>query len=169
MGGKADCATNCLRWTYCNFMQKSAGQSYKTRCTVGYGCERAPTELQTASRFPLILAPEGLVVCSAPRRRAADLRALDWGAPAARSMASMATTQTTLEFDEELLRQLRTHVARSGRSEAAVVQEAVRRYLDSLAGLERVVRRMQGRGHLDEAEGLALAYGELHAMRSERR
>ncbi|MGH8899965.1 MAG: hypothetical protein ACRDZ4_23745 [Egibacteraceae bacterium] len=81
----------------------------------------------------------------------------------------MATTQTTLDFDEELLRRLRTHVARSGRSEAAVVQEAVRRYLDSLAGLERVVRRMQGCGHLDEAEGLALAYDELHAMRSERR
>ncbi|MGH8896784.1 MAG: hypothetical protein ACRDZ4_07115 [Egibacteraceae bacterium] len=81
----------------------------------------------------------------------------------------MATTQTTLEFDEELLTQLRAHATRSGRPEAAVVQDAVRRYLDSLAGLERVVRRMQGSGHLDEAEGLALAYDELHAMRSERR
>jgi len=85
------------------------------------------------------------------------------------SIISMATTRTTLEFDEELLAQLRTDVARSGRSEAAVVQEAVRRYLDSLAGLERVVRRMQGRGHLNEAEGLALAYDELRAMRFERR
>ncbi|MGH8886428.1 MAG: hypothetical protein ACRDYX_14885 [Egibacteraceae bacterium] len=81
----------------------------------------------------------------------------------------MATTQTTVEFDEELLRELRAHAVRSGRPEAAVVQDAVRRYLDSLSGLERVVRRMQGSGHLAEAEGLALAYDELHAMRSERR
>ncbi|MGH8909749.1 MAG: hypothetical protein ACRD0K_25470 [Egibacteraceae bacterium] len=81
----------------------------------------------------------------------------------------MATAQTTLELDEEFLAELRAHAARAGRAEAAVVQEAVRRYLGALAGLARVVGRMQSHGHLDEAEGLQLAYEELHAMRAERR
>lgn len=81
----------------------------------------------------------------------------------------MARTETTLPLDDEVLAGVRAQSLRSGRPEYEVVEEALRRYLaDDVEGLEGVVRRIQGRGDLDEDESLDLAYSELRALRAER-
>jgi hypothetical protein len=76
----------------------------------------------------------------------------------------MTRRKTTLYLDNELLQAASEWAARTGRKQNEVVEDALRSYL----GLNAVVRRIQARGDLDEDESLALAYGELDAVRAER-
>jgi len=76
----------------------------------------------------------------------------------------MTRRKTTLYLDDELLRATAERAARSGRQENDIIEEALRRYF----GLEAILRRIQGRGDLDEDESIVAAYGELDALRAER-
>jgi predicted DNA-binding protein len=86
----------------------------------------------------------------------------------------MADRQQT-EINTVLLEQLRRRANELGRTEAEVLEEAVRRYLErpgTLAELfERVNRGQEERGvePLSEEEAMRLAVEEQHAWRRERR
>ncbi len=86
----------------------------------------------------------------------------------------MADRQQT-EINTVLLEQLRRRANELGRTEAEVLEEAVRRYLErpgTLAELfERVDKGQEGRGvePLSEEEAMRLAVEEQHAWRRERR
>jgi hypothetical protein len=80
----------------------------------------------------------------------------------------MATRPLTVELDEELVLAARAEASRQGRSEAAVVEQALREHL---ARQESVTDRVWDRNRdqvLSEDEALALAYDELKATRRER-
>ncbi len=83
----------------------------------------------------------------------------------------MAEKQKT-EIDAGLLEELRRRAEQQGRSEADLLDEAVRSYLErSLAGLlERMERGRHERGiePLSEEEAMRLAVDEQHAWRRER-
>ena len=85
----------------------------------------------------------------------------------------MAEKQKT-EIDAGLLKELRRRAEQQGRSEADLLDEAVRSYLErsrSLTGLlERVERGRRERGvePLSEEEAMRLAVDEQHAWRRER-
>lgn len=80
-----------------------------------------------------------------------------------------------IEVNTVLLEQLRRRANELGRTEAEVLEEAVRRYLErpgTLAELfERVDRGQEERGvePLSEEEAMRLAVEEQHAWRRERR
>lgn len=73
----------------------------------------------------------------------------------------MAGNAITVTVDDALLAELRELAASTGRDEAEVVEDAVRRHLASRHGLQTVLARMQESGDTDEAEALADAYDEL--------
>lgn len=86
----------------------------------------------------------------------------------------MADKQKT-EIDSKLLEELRHRAEQQGRSEAELLEEAVRSYLErphhSLTGLlERMERGRRERGvePLSEEEAMRLAVDEQHAWRRER-
>lgn len=71
----------------------------------------------------------------------------------------------TVELDEDVFLAARAEAAWQGRSEGAVVEQALREHLDrqeSVTGEVWVRNRDQSLG---EDEALALAYGELKAKR----
>ncbi len=78
----------------------------------------------------------------------------------------MATAKKKVTFylDEDVLRAARVRAARDDRRDSEVVEAALRSYL----GFD-VVERVWARSDLDEAEAMALAVSEIHAMRDEKR
>jgi hypothetical protein len=91
-----------------------------------------------------------------------------------------------MEIDDRLLEAVRKVAAEQGRDERALIDEAVRRYLDApsaslVESLRReqelrqerefvaLLGRMSSRFDLDEDEALALANTEIRAMYEERR
>lgn len=85
----------------------------------------------------------------------------------------MAERQRT-EISTELLESLRRKAEDQGRTEADVLDEAVRRYLERSGSLDELLRRIeQGRRDrgvesLSEDEAVRLAVEEQHAWRRER-
>jgi predicted DNA-binding protein len=85
----------------------------------------------------------------------------------------MAERQRT-EISAELLESLRRKAEDQGRTEADVLDEAVRRYLERSGSLDELLRRIeQGRRDrgvesLSEDEAMRLAVEEQHAWRRER-
>ncbi len=77
----------------------------------------------------------------------------------------MRKTRTTVTLGEDVLRAVKIRAARNGKRDSEVIEESLRRDL-GLEGLEDVWARVRP---APEAEGLAVADAELHAMREERR
>ncbi len=72
----------------------------------------------------------------------------------------MAKVRTTLTIDEEVLRSVKVHAARTGKGDSAVIEEAVRRDL-GLDGLEHLWKRSD----MDEEEATELAVEAQHRTR----
>lgn len=81
----------------------------------------------------------------------------------------MARRRTTVELDEQLLNAADAEAKRTGRSEADVIEDALRRHFEGRrpSVVDQVWARNAGSA-LSEDEALALARSELRAMRSER-
>ncbi len=85
----------------------------------------------------------------------------------------MAERQST-EVSADLLEALRRRAEDQGRTEADVLDEAVRRYLERSGTLDELLKRIeQGRRNrgvepLSEDEAMRLAVEEQHAWRRER-
>jgi Ribbon-helix-helix protein, copG family len=77
----------------------------------------------------------------------------------------MPKTRTTVTLEEDVIRAVRIKAARTGRRDSQVIEEALRRDL-GIGGLEDVWARVTP---ALEAEGLALADAEIHALREEKR
>jgi hypothetical protein len=77
----------------------------------------------------------------------------------------MATTRTTLTIDEDVFRAVKIKAARTGKRDSQVIEESLRRDL-GLTDLEDI---WAGVRPAPEAEGLDLAYAEIHAARREKR
>ena len=75
----------------------------------------------------------------------------------------MAKVRTTLTMDEAVVRAVRARAARSGKSESAVIEEALRHEL----GLDLLDRLWDGAA-LDERQADALARDAQHATRRAR-
>jgi hypothetical protein len=84
-------------------------------------------------------------------------------------MEGMARRRTTVELDEQLLEAAHVEAERTGRSEADVIEDALRRRFDARrpSVVDQVWDRNSGDA-LSEDEALALAYAELKQMRTER-
>jgi len=72
----------------------------------------------------------------------------------------MAKVRTTLTVDEDVLRAVKVHAARSGKGDSEVIEEALRRDL----GLD-LLERLWERNRLTEPDALALAVEAQHAAR----
>lgn len=77
---------------------------------------------------------------------------------------AMARTEADVRIDAALLEAVRQRATRSGRQEAEVVEDALRRYL-GLDGLLEEIWAANAEG-LSEDEAMELAYSELRAARS---
>lgn len=77
----------------------------------------------------------------------------------------MPKTRTTVSLDEDVFRAVKIKAARTGKRDSQVIEDSLRRDL-GLDDLESIWAKVRPVG---EAEGLELAYAELHAMRKERR
>jgi hypothetical protein len=77
----------------------------------------------------------------------------------------MATTRTTLTIDEDVFRAVKIKAARTGKRDSQVIEESLRRDL-GVGALDDIWAKVNP---APEEEGLHLAYGELHAMREEKR
>lgn len=71
----------------------------------------------------------------------------------------MAKVKTTLSIDDRLMRIIRVHAARSGRSQSDVLEEVL------LEGLG-VIDRIRAKANLDEEEAVALASAVVHEVRA---
>jgi hypothetical protein len=80
----------------------------------------------------------------------------------------MQRREVSVELDEELLAAARAEAERQGRSEAEMIELALRKYLVPLEVLDRVWARTAGE-NIDPDEAMALAYEEPKAARAERR
>lgn len=81
----------------------------------------------------------------------------------------MARRRTTLELDERLLDAADAEAQRTGRSEADVIEDALRQRFDAQRpSIVDQVWARHGETALSEDDALALAYSELKAMRKER-
>lgn len=76
----------------------------------------------------------------------------------------MPRTRTTLTIDEDVLRAVKVHAARSGKGDSEVIEEAVREHL----GLG-LLDRLWATSDLSEADATALAVEAQHATRRRRR
>lgn len=74
------------------------------------------------------------------------------------------TTRTTLTIDEDVLRAVKVRAARLGRSDSAVIEEALRRDL----GLD-LLDRLWARNDLPEAEAAELGMEARQAARRPKR
>ena len=72
----------------------------------------------------------------------------------------MAKVKTTLSLDEQLMRHIRVRAARTGRTQSAVLEQALR---DGLG----VIDRIRSRNEANEEEALDLASQAVHQARSE--
>lgn len=72
----------------------------------------------------------------------------------------MAKVKTTLSLDEQLMRHIRVRAARTGRTQSAVLEQALR---DGLG----VIDRIRSRNEANEEEALDLASRAVHQARSE--
>jgi Ribbon-helix-helix protein, copG family len=72
----------------------------------------------------------------------------------------VAKTRTTLTIDEDVLRAVKVHAARTGKGDSQVIEEAVR----SALGLD-LLERLWQRNDLDEAEAMALATEAQQSVR----
>jgi hypothetical protein len=88
----------------------------------------------------------------------------------------MARQKTTVYLESDLLRATKTLAASSGRREYEVIEDALRAYMRSAAGVEarRQVGEMLDRwaaadDGLDEDEAMRIAVEEVHAHRREKR
>lgn len=89
-------------------------------------------------------------------------------APADKPHEDTPKQQLTVELEEAVIQAAREEASRKGRSEAAVVEQALREHL---AQRETVTDQVWARNQdqaLCEDEALALAYDELKALRRER-
>jgi hypothetical protein len=76
----------------------------------------------------------------------------------------MTKVRTTLTVDEEVLRAVKVHAARSGKGDSEVIEEALRRDL----GMDLLARLWERNG-LGETEAAALTVEAQHATRQNRR
>jgi hypothetical protein len=75
----------------------------------------------------------------------------------------------TVELEEDVILAARAEATRKGRSEAAVVEQALREHLSLGSSVTNDVwDRNQSDSPLTEGEALTVAYDELKAMRRER-
>ncbi|MGH9120630.1 MAG: hypothetical protein ACRDYC_01575 [Acidimicrobiales bacterium] len=80
----------------------------------------------------------------------------------------MPKRQLTVEFDEDVIVAAQAEATKSGQSEAAVVEQALREHLSSRKSVTDPVWARNRGDALREDEALTLAYEELKAMRRER-
>jgi metal-responsive CopG/Arc/MetJ family transcriptional regulator len=78
--------------------------------------------------------------------------------------AYVSTTRTTVTLDEEVLRAVKVHAARTGKRDSEVIEEALRREL----GLD-LLDRIWERNDLTEEEATRLAVDAQHKTRRRRR
>ena len=76
----------------------------------------------------------------------------------------MARVRTTLTIDEDVLRAVKVHAARTGKGDSQVIEEALRREL----GLD-LLERLWQRDDIGEDEALTLAVEAQHKTRPRRR
>lgn len=76
----------------------------------------------------------------------------------------MSKTRTTLTVDEEVLRAVKMHAARTGKGDSEVIEEALRKEL----GLD-VLDRMWAQNDLSEDRANTLAVEAQHRTRQRRR
>ncbi|MEK6275074.1 MAG: ribbon-helix-helix protein, CopG family [Actinomycetota bacterium] len=76
----------------------------------------------------------------------------------------MPKVRTTLTIDEDVLRAVKVHGARTGKGDSEVIEGALRRQL----GLDLLDRLWQG-DDLEESDALALAIEAQHKTRRRRR
>lgn len=76
----------------------------------------------------------------------------------------MPRTRTTLTIDEDVLRAVKVHAARTGKGDSEVIEEAVREHL-GLGLLERLWKA----NDLSEDDAMSLAREAQHAARPRRR
>lgn len=74
----------------------------------------------------------------------------------------MTKTRTTLTIDEDVLKAIKVHAARTGKGESEVIEEAVRRDL----GLD-LMERLWARNDMSEEEAMELALEAQQAARAE--
>ncbi len=88
---------------------------------------------------------------------------------------AVARKKTTVYLDPELLRSVKALAASTGRPHYEIVEEALRRYLQtsptqrSRQALRELLDRSDGQVDLSDDEALDLANSELHAARQGRR
>lgn len=76
----------------------------------------------------------------------------------------MSKTRTTLTIDEDVLRAVRVRAARTGQSDSAVIEAAIRHDL----GLD-VLDRLWARNNLKEGKAMELAVESQHQTRRAKR
>ncbi|MGH8924616.1 MAG: ribbon-helix-helix protein, CopG family [Acidimicrobiia bacterium] len=76
----------------------------------------------------------------------------------------MSKIRTTLTIDEEILRAVKVHAARTGKGDSELIEEALREHL----GLG-LVERLWDRNRVPEDEAMELAVEAQHATRRHRR
>lgn len=76
----------------------------------------------------------------------------------------MAKVRTTLTIDEDVMRAVRVHAARTGQGDSQVIESAVRRQL----GLG-LLDRLWARSDLDDKKATAIAVEAQHRTRRHRR
>ncbi len=74
----------------------------------------------------------------------------------------------TVDVEESLADATRVEAQQTGRSEAEVVEDALRRHFETRASVTDEVWARNADGALSGDEALSLAYDELKAMRRER-
>ena len=83
-------------------------------------------------------------------------------------MRSMPKRPLTVELEEDVIQATQAEATRHGESEAAVVEQALRKHLSRSRSVTDRVWARNDSDALTEDEALALAYDELKAMRQER-
>jgi hypothetical protein len=74
----------------------------------------------------------------------------------------MTKTRTTLTINEDVLKAIKVHAARTGKGESEVIEEAVRRDL----GLD-LMERLWARNDMSEEDAMELALEAQQAARAE--
>lgn len=80
----------------------------------------------------------------------------------------MSKQPLTVELEEEVIVAARAEATRKGRSEAAVVEQALREHFSLSQSITDKVWARNGQDALSEEDALTLAYSELKAVRRDR-
>jgi metal-responsive CopG/Arc/MetJ family transcriptional regulator len=75
----------------------------------------------------------------------------------------MSKTRTTLTIDEEVLKAVKIHAARTGKGDSELIEEAVRQHLRL-----DLIERLWARNDLSEIQATELAVESQHATRNRR-